>query len=181
MTGVQTCALPIYTELLPFLEEDTGFLAFLTGASQDEMSDDDIKQILLQNFRERVSIQNVKKTNLIEISYESVSAKKAADIANAISKAYIQDSLDVRVDMTRQATAWMRERMVSLKTQLALSEMKLQQFIEQEKLVQLNDGVDSLVSQELAEQTKRVMEAQSKLSELSLRYGNKHPDRKSVV
>jgi len=163
------------TELLPFLKEDTGFLSFLKGSEQEELSADHIKQILLLNFRERISIQNVKKTNLIEISYESTSAKKAADIANALSRAYIQDSLDVRVDMTKQATAWMRERMDSLKLQLGRSEKKLQQFIEQEKLVQLNDGVDSLVSQELAEQTKRVMEAQSKLSELSLRYGDKHP------
>ncbi|MBL4653761.1 MAG: polysaccharide biosynthesis tyrosine autokinase [Flavobacteriales bacterium] len=163
------------TELLPFLEVKQGFFDFLKSDDQDEMSADQVHQILLNNFRENMTVQNVKKTNLIEISFESTSATKAADIVNALSTAYIQDSIDVRKDLTQQATAWMRERMASIKKQLSLSESKLQRFIEQEKLVSLDDSVDSLVSQELAEQTKQVMAAQIKLAELSLRYGAKHP------
>lgn len=163
------------TELLPVPSKPSVFSDFLKLDKAVEISAEKKHQLLLAAFRKHIDIVSVRQTNLIEISYESASAKQAAKVANALANAYIQDSVDVRAALSVQTTSWMRERMVSLKKQLSLSEGYLQDFIEKEKLVNLGEGVDTLIGQELAEQSKYILIAKAKIAELSVRYGNKHP------
>jgi len=120
----------------------------------------------------RVSL--VKKTQMVKVSYESRSPELAANIANAVAQAYIDDYLESRIEMTRDASVSLSERLVELKKNLDASEKALQDFLDREKLVDVR-GFATLVEKELKEVSSKVIANRLKLSELSKRYGPKHP------
>ncbi|WP_026195474.1 GumC family protein [Mariprofundus ferrooxydans] len=147
----------------------------LKTGSADRVSAAEQRQVLLETVKDNFNVKPVPGTKLIDISFDSQSAKTAADVANTLAKVYMQNSLESRVEMTRQATSWMRDRADALKQKLSIAESNLQSFIEREGLVNLTQGVEALTSQELTEQTNRAMDARAKVSELSQRYGPRHP------
>lgn len=132
------------------------------------------REQLVAQFMEQMMIELVKGTQLARISFESESPLLAADVANAIAAAYIDDQMESRLDMTRQATTWLGERIEVLKANVDASERTLQAFMEKENLVDVG-GVGTLTAQELDELTTQVVRFRSRISELSRRYGPKHP------
>ena len=125
-------------------------------------------------FKERLAVSLIKDTQLISISFVSETPALAASVANALGDVYINDQLSSRIDMTRRATSWMEQRLTVLKSSLDASEQLLQRYKEDNELVDIK-GVSSLTAQELDELTTRLLLARSKFSEISKRYGVKHP------
>jgi uncharacterized protein involved in exopolysaccharide biosynthesis len=67
------------------------------------------QEYLLKRFQERLRVQSVPHTLLIQISFRSRDAALSASVVNAVIRAYGQQENDVRVEATRQAS----ERLVS--------------------------------------------------------------------
>jgi len=130
---------------------------------------------LLEAIRKKIKVESLPRTKLIELSFESSSPVMAARVVNTLAEIYIRDTLEARVEMTRQATAWMHERADALKRKLSQAEDRLQAFIEKEGLVNTGKGTTSLTSQELTALTERSLAARAHVSELSHRYGPRHP------
>ena len=140
----------------------------------EESQEDHTLDLVVAEFEERLSASLVKDTQLITLDFISESPDLAAKVANALGNAYIEDQLASRIDMTRQATTWMEQRLKVLKQNLEASEQELQAYMEKHQLVDVK-GVSSLTAQELDELTSQLVIARSKYSELSKRYGAKHP------
>src|SRR6202140_2924556 len=62
---------------------------------------------VIKAFQDRLSAYRVDFSNVIEVSFNSSSAKRAAEIANAAAKAYIADQLNAKCEANRTATSWM--------------------------------------------------------------------------
>ena len=90
----------------------------------------------------------MRNTQLVRVQFDSSDPKLAASIANAHAKAYIANMLDVRADATKLATEWMGKRLESLRQELLASEAKLQEYREQEQLVDVA-GLRALPTQEI--------------------------------
>jgi len=156
--------------------EDASWVRSLFKLQKDEkISDEEAKEVLIDSIRDSLKITEIPQSQLIELSVESNTPKMAATIANTLARIYIQDTLDSRMEMARQASSWMRERANALKEKLTIAENDLQAFIEAEGLVNMGEGVTSLTSQQLTEQSNRAITAKAKVVELSQRYGPKHP------
>lgn len=138
-------------------------------------TEEERKQWMLEHVRKNLTVKNPFRTKLMEISYESSSPVMAAKVANTLAEVYIRESLAARMKMAHQATDWMRQRAASLRQKLNQAESRLQSFIDKKGLVNIGAGVTSLTSQELTGLTDRTMEARARVSELSQRYGPKHP------
>ncbi|OIO72651.1 MAG: hypothetical protein CO186_05560 [Zetaproteobacteria bacterium CG_4_9_14_3_um_filter_49_83] len=155
---------------------DTSWIdALFNRVDQDKGIQLESKQALIDAVRSNLTIYEVPQSKLIELSVRWSTAEMSAILTNTLARMYIQETLDARMEMARQASSWMRERTTSLKEKLTVAENKLQSFIEAEGLVNLDQGVNALTSQELTEQTNRAMAAKAKVNELSQRYGAKHP------
>lgn len=124
-------------------------------------SEDEVEYETINNFWESVSISPVRKTQLVKISVESRSAELSATAANAMARAYIQTQMEARVGMTQQAAAWLSERLGGLKVRLDESERRLQEYRDENNLIDVK-GVDTLVAKELDEITKRLVEAKTR-------------------
>jgi uncharacterized protein involved in exopolysaccharide biosynthesis len=69
---------------------------------------------LIAKFESRLSAWRVGSSTVIEVGFSSSNAERAADIANAIATAYIDDQLKAKADAHRTATAWLHGRLQEL-------------------------------------------------------------------
>ncbi len=125
-------------------------------------------------FKDRLTVELIRNTQLIQVSFESESPELAAKIANALSNAYIDDQLSTRNNLTARATGWMEKRVAVIKHNLLESEKNLQSYKEKNHLVDVK-GVGTLTEKELDKLTSQIVRARAKYSELSKRYGKKNP------
>jgi polysaccharide biosynthesis transport protein len=65
-------------------------------------------------FQARLSASRVTFSFVIEISFNSSRATRAAEIANAVANAYIADQLNAKFEANRAATSWLQERLRNL-------------------------------------------------------------------
>ncbi len=131
---------------------------------------------LVNGFMTHVTIEPVRQTQLVKINFESYDRKLTAAVANAMAKAYINSQMEARVALTQNAADWLTSRLGTLKTNVELSEKKLQDYRETNNLVGGDkSGVSSLSAEQLTTINQRVVEGQFKIAEISRRYGAKHP------
>ena len=134
--------------------------AFIFGGSNEAPSEADVINKTTDAFWESVSISPVRKTQLVKISVMSESPSMAQQAANALANAYIESQLEAKVGLTQQASEWLTDRMSGLKLRLNESEKKLQDFREQNNLVDVK-GVSTLVATELKQITEKLVDARS--------------------
>ncbi|WP_299141447.1 GumC family protein [uncultured Vibrio sp.] len=155
-----------YRDITPISEED---------------AQEAIRQEVLDAFKDRLTISPIRKTQLVNISFESEDPKLAAQIANAVGEAYINQNLEASLGATQQASHWITSRLAELKEQLKDSETALTDFLAKEKLVDdsgVEGGIDaqaratiSNLTQRLTEITDRRIEIESSYSTLKAAQG----------
>lgn len=150
-----------------------------SGHQQNPLPTEEEKKIaLVDEFMSHLSIEPVRQTQLVKISFESYDRKLTAIVTNAMAKAYINSQMEARVALTQQAADWLSSRLGDLKTNVESAEKALQAYRESNDLVDSGDkvgGVLGLTVSQLASINQRVVDAQFKVSEISQRYGAKHP------
>jgi uncharacterized protein involved in exopolysaccharide biosynthesis len=105
-----------------------------------------------------LTVQPVEYSYIVYLSYESRNPELAARIVNTLASEYIESDLENRVSGTVRATAWLNERLLTLRENLRASELALQDFRDREQLVDV-EGVTGLGGQELRDLAARLEEA----------------------
>jgi len=139
----------VIKSLLPITPDD------VTAAAPTEA---EIFDGVVRAFRERIGVSPQGKTQLVVVSVEMADRATAALAANALADGYIESQLEAKLEMTQTATSWMNDRLVGLKDSLADSERRLQAFLEQENLVDLQ-GITTVSANELSSTGERLTDA----------------------
>ncbi|EIJ41414.1 capsular exopolysaccharide biosynthesis protein [Beggiatoa alba B18LD] len=116
-----------------------------------------------------LSIIDTKGSQVIEIKYDSPDPELASAIPNTLAEVYVENDLESRLQMTQKATVWLTERLDNLRSKLEESEKTLQNFTENQKLVDVS-GVKSVATQELSQISLDLGTARRKLAETSNMY-----------
>lgn len=132
---------------------------------------------LVDKFMLNLSIEPIRQTQLVKINFQSYDRALTSAVANALAKAYINSQMEARVTLTQNAADWLSTRLGALKANLEVSERKLQEYREQNNLVENGNktGVLGLSAEQLTQINQQVTSAQFKVAEISQRYGEKHP------
>lgn len=133
-------------------------------AFEDEIQLTQSQQIVLSAFMNRLTVEPVRKTKLVKISYASTDPDHAAKVANTVSEQYIDSYLDAKMELTTRASSWLNERLAQLKLVLDESEEKLIEFKQANGLVDVGGSVGRLNEQELLLTTAELAQARSDLS-----------------
>ena len=136
--------------------------------SQEDI-DEAINQGVLGAFKSNLSINPVRNTQLVQISFTSIDPKLAAKIANEVGYAYIEQNLEARLEVTKYASSWIAGRLSELQGQLDMSEKALSDYLVQEKLID-DSGIDALASQELSSLTASLSEVRDRRIEVESAY-----------
>ena len=117
----------------------------------------------IANFLDRLSAGRVGYSHVIEIAFTSSDPALAADIANAIAKAYINDQLEAKFEATRTASSWLRERLRSLGEEALTAERAVEAYKSQNNIV--SPGGKSIDEQQITELNTRLATARAQSSE----------------
>lgn len=120
-------------------------------------------------FLARVTVEPVRNTHLVKVTFRAGSPQLAADVANTLVEEYISSQSDNNAQLTSRATSWLDERLQILQGKLEESEGRLREFTEQENLVDTS-GVSALASQELNNMTAQLQDMRVRLNQASTLY-----------
>ncbi|HTS11327.1 MAG TPA: polysaccharide biosynthesis tyrosine autokinase [Candidatus Limnocylindrales bacterium] len=127
-------------------------------------SDADVPDEVLKKFKDRLSIEPVKRSRLIEVSFDSNNPKLAADVVNTLTAAYIQGNLEARWDASQEASDWLAQQLQSMKAKLEKSEDDLQKYAQDNGLLFLETDkgtTENIVVQRLRELQEQLTQAQA--------------------
>ena len=140
---------------------------FSSGETADGDSDFALKRKAVGTFEHNLAIRRVGLTYVVTISFQSLSPVRAAEIANAVANAYIDDQLEAKFDAARRAGSWLQARLRELRDQASTAERAVVAFKNKNEMV--DTGGRTINEQQLAELNSELVLARSKTAEAKAR------------
>ena len=151
---------------------DPGWLArFLPGGRpRAQPTEEDAVKAAVGRFKHDLSVQLVRNSQLVRISFSAWDRELAAKVPNALAETYIENDLEARVAMTQKASEWLRDRMGELRSKVEASEKALQEYRDREHIVDAKGLAMSGASRQLEELTRSLVEARQRRAEAESAY-----------
>jgi capsular exopolysaccharide synthesis family protein len=124
----------------------------------------------VKNFSNKLDISPVRRSNLVEVSFESYDPKLASAIANKLADDYTTENLEVKWDEANKASDWLSKQLVPLKAGLEKSEDSLQEYAQANSIVFLTES-QNLVNTRLGELQQEYTKAQADRYQKQSMYG----------
>lgn len=121
-----------------------------------------------------VNISGGDRTNLVRVTFRSTNPLFAAEVANALVEAYIEQGLDSQANRSEQTALWLSQRIVGLKESLDTAQSNLQSFLLAEGMLDSTSS-SQMTTNELQALNAEYLAARSNYDDLTKRYGERHP------
>jgi capsular exopolysaccharide synthesis family protein len=161
----------------PRQQRDTGLslrkllpASWMGGDDEDNFTPARLTAAVIARFRRDLTIELVRNSQLIRISFESHDREFAANVANWVADGFIEADMDARLAMTQKAGAWLTERLAGLRSKLEESERALQQFRERERIIDAKGVAQSGASKQLEQLASGLVSARQKKAEAEAAY-----------
>ncbi len=132
--------------------------------NEDSAVDPDTEQTVLREFTDRLSVDPVRRSRLVQVSFESQNPHLAAQVVNALSSNYIQENLESRWQAAQKASEWLSKQLDSFKVKLEKSEDDLQEYVQKNGLLFLETekgGTENIVNERLRQLQDELTKAQA--------------------
>ena len=130
------------------------------GSLRDWVADQLLRQIDVRPSRE---------SSVININYASADAHSAADLANAFADAYIQASLELKVDPARRQSGWFEQQVSELRKALETSQDKLSAYQREAGILGAEADRVDVENARLAELSSQLVAAQRSMYDAQTR------------
>jgi succinoglycan biosynthesis transport protein ExoP len=120
-------------------------------------------QKVLERYQKSLSIEPVRRSRLVQVSFESTDAELAARVVNTLSSNYIEQNLEARWEATQKASEWLSGQLFNLKANLEKSEEALQRYARERGLLFLESeqgNAENIVNQRLRQLQEALTKAQ---------------------
>ena len=107
------------------LANNPEFLGVVGKVPQRNLDDPAVRQSTVGRLQSSLRIILVPKTEIMRISYSSLSAKLSTDIVNKVVSDYIQRSYETRFASTQRVSQWLSGQLDDLKQQVELSQQQM--------------------------------------------------------
>ncbi|HEX8713751.1 MAG TPA: polysaccharide biosynthesis/export family protein [Terracidiphilus sp.] len=86
------------------------------------------RDFLLRRFGQRLDVETIPRTLLLQIRFRSRDAPLSAAVVNALVAAYIEQDKDSQVAATAQASTWLQQQLAALKARVDRDEKRLADY-----------------------------------------------------
>jgi succinoglycan biosynthesis transport protein ExoP len=121
------------------------------------------REALIKNFHDALAVSKDKNTRVIEIRCLNKDPRLAAQIANAVSRGYIEHNFKMRFESTMQTSDWLAQQLTELQTKVQVSQQKLVEYQKAHGILGLDEKqnvitarLDDLNREMTAAQTARI-------------------------
>jgi capsular exopolysaccharide synthesis family protein len=135
-------------------------LAALESSSPESAIDNEV----LKKFQDRLDVEPLKRSRLVEVSFESNDRNLAAQVVNTLASTYIQQNLESRWQASQKASEWLSQQLMGMKSKLEKSEDDLQQYARDNGLLFLETDKgtsENIVTQRLRQLQEELTKAQA--------------------
>ncbi len=117
--------------------------------------------VMAEKLADEITVSPVKNSRLVHISYLSANPDFAALIANTVAKAYIEQSLNMKMDATRRTLEWMTKKADEERAKLKAKEEEIQAYMRTNNLVTVENRM-TVLPQKLSEISTALVRAETK-------------------
>ena len=156
-----------------------GFLSGLFGPDK-ATTDRNAMLYALAALDKSVAVRRGERTFVIDISATASDPDKAAQVANALAEAYLEDQAQVRVDAAQRATSALTARLEELRGRLRIAEDKAEAYKEAHNIVGLGSN-KSLSEEQLSLNATQLVAARQRTTEAKAKYDQIAATRASSV
>ncbi|HEV7247012.1 MAG TPA: GumC family protein [Shinella sp.] len=139
-----------------------GLLSFLTGASGIE------KDVIFRRFERRVTVERAGLTYVIEVSFKSEAAEKAARIANAIVERYRAGLAGDREDANSDVNARLADRIAALQANVSEADRAVGDFKVRHEI--LDPAAGGTLQSQIDQLTTQLIDARAGADQAKGRY-----------
>lgn len=140
------------------------WLPFLPQVKPVDLTDDQLRESVLDRVKSALTVQPITGTQLVSISFASPDPDLTHRFVNTMVERYIDAHLESRMALTERATTWLTERLDAMRVDLEVSERNLQNYREQQNLVDIS-GVQTLPAQEIEQLNRQLVTLRNRVSE----------------
>jgi capsular exopolysaccharide synthesis family protein len=115
----------------------------------------------INRFLSRLTVSPIRNSRLVDVGIESSDPKLAADIANTLAKAYIEQNLEIKFLASKEASDWLNARLGEQRAKVEKSEQALQRYREQTTDAVSLEERQNIVIQKLADLNAAVTKAKT--------------------
>jgi len=116
---------------------------------------------VIDAFLGRLTVVPIRNSRLVDVKFTSASPEMAARLANAVSRAYIEQNLEFKFLASKEANDWLGDRLAEQRKKVEESEAALQRYKEQNHSVVTVDDRQNIVVQKLADLNAAVTRAKT--------------------
>lgn len=142
-----------------------GLSAAKTDWTEDALADSAVKPVMAN-----LSVEPVRLSQLVKVSFDSPDPRLAARVANDIASNYIDADRDAKFKLAQSLNGWLEKRATTLRENLLESERALQAYREEKGLINLSGSAQGLAGMQISEASQRLAEARSKRMQLEGTY-----------
>lgn len=112
-----------------------------------------------------VFIEPVEESDIVAISYASTSPEFSKRVVNAVARAYIEETFEMKMAASRHTIAWMTKKAEKERIKLENTEKALQNYMRNENIVTVEDRI-AIIPERLTEISTQLTRAEVKRKEL---------------
>lgn len=124
-------------------------LLVIAGAVTDP-SEIPVEERVLKSFRDKLKVYRVEKSRVIVIEMTSENPQRAAEISEAVARAYLEGQTEAKLGSNTEATAWLSDEIEDLSRRVKEAEAKVADFRAQSGLL-IGQNNSVLATQQLSE------------------------------
>jgi succinoglycan biosynthesis transport protein ExoP len=138
-------------------------------ANVDQSTKQRLEESLVDAVLGGLHVEPVPSSSLVNVSYSSPDPKFAAEVANTLGQAFIEQSLDLRFAASQEAAQWLEKKLAEARKKMEESEAKLNRYKRDHNIVALEDK-ESITAQKLEQLNKELVSAQTRRMEAEARF-----------
>ena len=175
---VRVMGLTKHSEFDPRVSRKPWYASLLTGIKPDvpaapatsPQAAQDIEDGVVDAVMGRTSLQPVRNTQLVKVSFDAFDRELAARVPNTLATIYIVADLESRTEAARRTAQFLGKQSEDLKAKLVESERALQQYREREKIVEAKGVSLAGASRQLEDLSSALTDARRKRTDLEAAY-----------
>jgi len=139
--------------------------------SANTAGESDADSPLVSSFISRIGVSPIRNSRLVDVNFQARDPGLAATIVNTLSKAYIDQNLEIKLRAVQDAVRWLHNRIEEEREKVERAEQALLRYKEEHGIItDFSSDVEMVTAQKLAQLNTQVVEAESKRVEAETRY-----------
>ena len=133
---------------------------------RQNLKDEKGKPIKTADFLKKLTVKDIKGTDVLQVSFNDTNPKVAAETVNALMGAYLEHNIAYHRSAVTSARKFLEKQVPSAELVVRNAEAELRQFKEKNKVVSLPEEASKALEM-LTELQKQISEAKSKMADVA--------------